>query len=453
MKILVAGASGFIGNALLKKLADYKHEIVVLTRSLEKATFRLPILCKTYEWDPESDSLPIEAMNGVDAVINLAGENIASGRWSADRKKSIEKSRVLSVRNLVSAMKSLERKPKVFLSASAIGLYRDCGDNDIEESSSPASGFLADVCKKWETEIFKAEELGIRTLAFRIGLVLGHDGGALQKMLPPFQMGVGGKLGSGKNWMSWIHLEDLTEMMIHALEAINLSGPVNAISPNPETNEKFTKILGKVLNRPTVFSVPASILKILLGELSSLLLASHKVSAKKISRSGFSFKFPNLEQALTEICSHKFHEIHLEQWIHQPIEKTYSFFKEAKNLELLTPDFLKFRVLNQSPKEIQKGAKINYCLWLRCIPFWWQSQIVDWEPNHHFSDKQLHGPYAHWFHSHEFIEKNGGTLIRDKISYRAPFGVIGDVISDIFIKKDLEKIFSYRKRMIEEIFN
>jgi uncharacterized protein len=453
MKILVAGASGFIGNALLKKLADRKHEIVVLTRSLEKSAFQLPVLCKAYEWTPESGCLPIEALDGIDAVVNLAGENIASGRWSTKRKRSIENSRVLSVRNLISAMKNLDQKPKVFLSASAIGLYGDYGDNEVDENSPSNSNFLSDVCKKWETEIFKAEELGIRTLAFRIGMVLGHDGGALQKMLPPFQMGVGGKLGSGKNWMSWIHLEDLTDMILHALDSTNLSGPVNAISPNPETNEGFTEILGKVLKRPTFFSVPSLILKIALGELSSLLLASQKVSSKKISRSGFSFKFPDLEQALTEIYSHKFHEIHLEQWIQQPIEKTYSFFKEAKNLELLTPDFLKFRVLNQSSKEIQKGAKINYCLWLRFIPFWWQSQIVDWEPNSSFSDKQLHGPYSHWFHTHEFIEKNGGTLIRDKISYRVPFGIIGDVVSSLFIKKDLEKIFSYRKKVIEEIFN
>jgi uncharacterized protein len=453
MKVLVAGASGFIGNALLKKLADHKHEIVVLTRSLEKSAFQLPVLCKAYEWEPESGCLPIEALDGIDAVINLAGENIASGRWSTKRKKTIEDSRVLSVKNLVSAMKNLDQKPKVFLSACAVGLYGDCGDNEIDESFPSASDFLADVCKKWETETFKAEELSIRTLAFRIGMVLGHDGGALQKMLPAFQMGVGGKLGSGKNWMSWIHLEDLTEMTLHALETINLSGPVNAISPNPETNERFTEILGKVLKRPTVFPVPSLILKIALGELSSLLLASQKVSSKKISRSGFSFKFPDLEQALTEICSHKFHKIHLEQWIQQPIDKTFSFFKEAKNLEILTPGLLKFRVLNQSSKEIQKGAKINYYLWLRFIPFWWQSQIVDWEPNNSFSDKQLHGPYSHWFHTHEFIEKNGGTLIRDKISYRVPFGVIGDVVSSLFIKKDLEKIFSYRKKVIEEIFN
>ncbi len=453
MKILIAGASGFIGNALLKKLSSYNHEIVVLTRNLEKATFQLPIFCKTYEWQPESGSLPNEAMEGVDAVINLSGENIASGRWSPDRKKLIENSRILSVRNLIAAMKNLEQKPKVFLSASAIGFYGDCGDLEAEENSLPASDFLADVCQKWETEIFKAEGLGIRTLAFRIGMVLGHDGGALQKMLPAFQMGVGGKLGRGKNWMSWIHLEDLTEMIIHGLSTENLNGPVNAISPNPETNEVFTKVLGKVLKRPTIFPAPSLLLKAALGELSSLLLASQKVSAKKILGSGFSFKFPKLEQALTEICSHKFHEIHLEQWIQQPIDKTYSFFKEAKNLELLTPDFLKFKVLNQTPKEIQKGAKINYCLWLRFIPFWWQSQIVDWEPNRRFSDKQLHGPYSHWFHTHEFIEKNNGTLIRDKISYRVPFGVVGDVVSSLFIKNDLEKIFSYRKKKIEEIFN
>ncbi len=453
MKILVAGASGFIGNELLKKLTDYKYEIVVLTRNLDKATFRLPVLCKAYEWEPESGNLPLKSLEGIDAVINLTGENIASGRWSVNQKKSIENSRILSARNLVSAMKNLDKKPKVFLSASAIGFYGDNGDKEMNENSLPGSDFLSQICQKWETEIFKAEELGIRTVALRIGMVLGHDGGALQKMLPPFQIGLGGKLGSGKNWISWIHLEDLTEMIVHALTATNLNGPVNAISPYPETNEQFTKTMGKVLKLPTIFTVPTFALKFVLGELSSLLLASQRVSAKKILRSEFSFKFPHLEQALTEICSRKFHEIHLEQWINQPIEKTYSFFKEAKNLERLTPDFLRFKVLNQSPKEIQKGAKINYRLWLRCIPFWWQSQIVEWEPNFRFSDKQIRGPYSYWLHIHEFTEKDGGTLIRDKVSYRAPFGVFGDVITNIFIKKDLEKIFSYRKQMIEKIFN
>ncbi len=452
MKILIAGASGFIGNKLLKKLVERNHKIVVLTRSLESSAFHVPISCETYKWNPETGEIPEQAFEDVGAVINLSGENIASGRWSSKRKAAIESSRVLSVQNLVSAMKNLDRKPQVFISASAIGFYGDRGEDELDEKALPGSDFLSKTCQNWEKEIFKAESLGIRTVALRIGMVVGYDGGALKKMLPPFQMGVGGKLGDGKNWMSWIHIEDLTEMFIYALNVKSLSGPVNAVSPTPETNKRFTKIFGKVLKRPTIFSVPAVILKIAIGELSSLLLSSQKVTAKKIIQSGFSFKFSDLENALGEVCSHKYHEIHLEQWIDQPIEKTYSFFKDAKNLEQLTPDFLHFRVLNQSSKEIEEGTKINYFLWLRWIPIWWQSKIIDWKPNQSFSDTQVHGPYSYWLHVHEFAELNGGTLIRDKISYKMPCGVPGDVISDFFIKKDLEQIFSYRKKKVAEIF-
>ena len=207
-------------------------------------------------------------------------------------------SRVLSARRLLDAISSMNSKPKVFLSASAIGFYGDQGDQLLNEESAKGSGFLSEVCQNWENEILKAKDFGIRTVALRIGMVLGHDGGALGKMLPPFQLGVGGKLGSGTQWMSWIHIHDLVEMMAFSIENPSADGIYNAVSPNPVKNREFTKILGQVLKRPTLFPAPKFILKIVLGELSELLLGSQRVISKKISDRGFKFKYPQVNEAL-----------------------------------------------------------------------------------------------------------------------------------------------------------
>ena len=451
MKVMVTGATGFIGKELINRLNDKGHEVVILTRNAESARFHLSVHCEIVTWNPERTALFPSALKGVDAVINLAGEGIADARWSSARKQKIIKSRVLSVRRLINTMTYMSDKPKVFISASAIGLYGNRGDELLDETASKGHGFLSDVCQKWENEIITAKELGIRTVAFRLGMVLGHDGGALNKMLPPFKLGVGGKLGNGSQWMSWIHITDLVNMMIYSIENPSIDGVFNAVSPNPVRNSEFTKILGTVLKRPTIFPVPKFVLKIVLGDLSELLLDSQRVNANKIRATGFEFKYPKLEEALKEVCGHSYHEINLEQWVPQPKSKTFSFFKEARNLEKITPKFLKFKVLNQSTPEIQDGTKLNYLLSLHGIPVSWQSKITDWKPDDKFSDIQLKGPYSHWHHTHEFEEKNGGTLIKDHVLYKVPFGIAGDLVAGKWIRKDLESVFNYRYKIIETL--
>ena len=192
-------------------------------------------------------------------------------------------------------------------------------------------------------------------------------------------------------------------------------------------------------------------LKIALGELSDLLLGSQMVIAQKIIDTGFKFQYPQLEEALQEVCGHSYHEILIEQWVPQPLNKTFAFFKEARNLEKITPKFLKFKMLKQSTPELQEGTKINYSLSLHGFPISWQSMITDWKPNKKFSDVQLKGPYNHWRHTHEFEEKNGGTLIKDSILYKVPFGIPGDLVAGQLIKKDLEAIFNYRYKSIETL--
>ena len=448
---MVTGATGFIGKELIKRLNEMGHEIVVLTRNSDSARFRVPVHCEVITWDPCRYHLQSTALKGVDAVINLAGENIADGRWSPERKRELIQSRELSARRLVNAISYMDKKPKTLVSVSAIGFYGNRGDALLNETDSKGHGFLSDVCKVWEEEILKAKELRVRTVAYRLGMVLGHDGGALNKILPPFKLGLGGKLGSGSQWMSWIHINDLVNMLVHAIENPSIDGIYNAVSPNPVRNKEFTKTLGNVLNRPTIFPVPKFVLKIALGELSELLLGSQRVAAKKISDTGFKFNYPHVKEALQEVCGNSYHEIQLEQWVPQPVNRTFSFFKEARNLEKITPKFLNFKILNQSTPEIQEGTKINYRLSLHGFPVSWISKITDWKPNQKFSDIQVKGPYSHWYHTHEFEEKNGGTLIKDHVLYKVPFGIPGDLVAGKWVRKDLEKVFTHRHKTIDTL--
>ena len=452
MKVLVTGATGFVGKRLVRRLVKLGYTVSVLTRDTESARKRLPLICDFYKWEPEMYPPTSKAFDGVNAVIHLAGENIADGRWSSERKKSIKDSRVLSTRNLVSTLNSMVNPPSVFISSSAVGFYGKNKPVELYEDLEAGKDFLANVCKEWEHEAFVAKESNIRTITLRIGIVLGYEGGAMKKMLPPFWIGAGGILGDGKQWMSWIHVNDLVGMIIHSLKNKEIQGAYNATSPEPVTNKEFTQCLAKTLRRPALIPVPKFALKLILGEMSDLLLGSLKVSSLKIIDSGYIFKFPDLRSALNDICNNSANEFVVEHWLPLPIDKVFSFFKEPKNLEQITPAYLNFKVIKQSSKEITEGTKINYRLKLHGIPMWWQSKIVDWEPNQKFSDTQTHGPYNHWYHTHEFEEKEGGTLIRDHVKYKLPLGIPGDCIAGSWVQKDLENIFDYRRKKIEEIF-
>lgn len=450
MKILITGATGFIGWQVTLHLRERGHDIVVLTRNLKTAPVRLPVACGLFVWRGADGPPPREAFEGVDAVVHLAGENIIN-RWTSSRKKEIVKSRVESARQLVAVMQGLERKPKVFVCASAIGFYGDRSGESLPESAEPGRSFLADLCRQWEQAARQAESAGIRTVSLRIGVALGQDGGALQPMLPPFRMGLGGKVGSGKQWMSWIHVRDIAGLIGHIIQTDSVQGPVNAVSPEPVTNGEFTRTLAGVLKRPHLFTVPGWALKLLLGEAAEVVLDSQKVVSQKAEESGYAFEFPGLKAALQDICDRRDHVLLMEQWVPKSIDEVFSFFSDAKNLEQLTPPHLSFKVLGLSTEQLQEGTRIDYRLKLHGIPFRWQSQIHDWQPVTGFSDTQTRGPYKKWDHSHTFIEQDGGTLIRDRALYRIPFGVPGDTLAYPFIKKDLEKIFGYRYAQVREL--
>lgn len=450
MKILVTGATGLIGRNLLPLLKDNGHEVIALTRDPETAGVRLPIACRIIRWDPLSNIYDLP--DNIDAVIHLCGEGIADGRWTRKRKQGIYDSRVLSSRNLLSLFKNSNHPPKVWISASAIGYYKNSSHPALEETSPPGDGFLAKVCKDWEAEIFKANALGARTLALRLGVILGHDGGVTAKMLPPFRMGLGGPLGHGEQWMSWIHVRDVAGLILTALENPAYQGPINAVSPHPVINMDFTSILAGILKRPAFFTVPAFALKLLFGEMSQVLLASQNVSAQKAIDLGYKFIYPKLKNALKVICDQAGHKLVTEQWVPQPIDRVFERYSNPKNLEDLTPDFLHFKVTKVSHPKIQEGTVLDYQLKLHGIPMRWQSRITDWVPGKRFADLQTRGPYAFWHHIHEFYEDRGGTVIRDIVAYKLPGWVPGDILAHAYVKKDLEKIFMFRRQQTEKIF-
>jgi len=298
MKILISGSSGLVGTHLIPTLEEKGHEVYKLVRQTPKSSDE--ILWDAKKGFSETEQAKLE---NFDAVVHLAGDNVASENWSKEKKRKIKDSRVVGTRVLVDALKKTQNPPKIFVSASAIGFYGDRKDEVLTEDSEQGEGFLTEVCTAWEDEIEKAEGFA-RVVFLRIGVVLAKDGGALEKMLTPFKFGVGGTIGSGKQWMSWIALDDLIKLIHFALENENLRGAVNAVAPNPVTNEEFTKTLGKVLRRPTVLPVPEFAVKLLFGEMGeTLLLQGARVVPKKLEDAGFEFEFANLEEALKDVLN------------------------------------------------------------------------------------------------------------------------------------------------------
>ena len=296
-RVLVSGGSGPIGGALIPTLKASGAHITRLSRPGRAQTVPDE---ESIAWDPEQ-SLAADALSGFDAVIHLAGESIV-GRWSEDKKKKIRDSRVIGTRNVAQALAQAKDKPQMFICSSAIGYYGDRADELLNEESAPGAGFLPEVCREWEAATRPAADAGIQTVQIRTGVVLSSKGGALAKMLTPFKMGVGGKIGSGKQWMSWIDVEDMVGAIHHILKSDLQRGPVNMVAPKPVTNEEFTKTLASVLSRPAILPMPAFAVKLLFGEMGeTVLLGSQRVEPSQLITSGYPFRFRTLRASLENI--------------------------------------------------------------------------------------------------------------------------------------------------------
>ena len=297
MKILLTGASGLVGKLLIPVLKKDDHQIVRLVRSKDQANEN------TVYWSPLSGEIEVDRLRHIDAVIHLAGEPIM-GRWTDKKKERIRQSRADATHFLCKQLVQLTPPPRTLIAASAIGYYGNRPDAWVDEDAPSGTGFLPEVCSAWEEATESARKGGIRVVNLRIGIVLSPDGGALAKMLTPFRLGMGGKIGDGKQYMSWLMLEELIGMIQFALRTESLSGPVNAVAPNPVTNLEMTRILGSLVHRPTIFAVPSLAVRILFGEMGiDLLLAGARVKPVRLSEAGYEFKHPDLEQALGQVLT------------------------------------------------------------------------------------------------------------------------------------------------------
>jgi uncharacterized protein (TIGR01777 family) len=413
MRVLITGATGFLGHAIARELLVRGHELVVASRDASKARGRFPFPARFESWDPEHSVLPISILEGVEAIVHLAGEPIASKRWTPEQKRKIRESRTLGTRHFWQGVAQARTQGKAsalktFVAGSAIGFYGDRGHKALLESTSAGQGFLSEVCQQWEAEIFRPGFDEVRTVAVRTGVVLGREGGALSKLLSIFKVGAGGPVGSGDQWMSWIHLEDIARVFAEAVENPVYRGVVNGVAPKPVNNTEFARTLGRVLNRPAVVPAPSLALKLAMGEMACLVLDSQRVKPERLMAEGFQFRFTELETALRDLCAPEGEpaddQFVAEQWLPKPVEQVSPIFSEAKNLGEITPPWL------------------------------------------------LQGALAKWHHTNSLIPAGKGTLMRDRIVYRLPLGIVGRKVASWKVRRQIQEIFEYRRKRIGEIF-
>jgi hypothetical protein len=402
-------------------------------------------------FDPNGNADPA-AFEGADVVIHLAGETVA-GRWTPEKKRRIADSRIAGTRTLVESLKALARRPAVLVSASAIGYYGDRGDEPLTERSAPGTGFLAGVCVGWEAAAQEAEALGIRTVLMRTGVVLG-DSGALAQMQAPFKFGIGGPLGSGRQFVPWITVQDLAALYCFAVENSGLHGAVNAVTPDYATNARLSQAIGSALARPSLLPSPSFALRAVLGEFADSLLASQLIIPAVAHDAGFRWNHPQLEAALAALLRgskrSQVHTFRSTQLVPRPLDEVFAFFSDARNLEAITPPSFAFAI-RTAPQRVETGSIVEYDLRVHGLPVRWKTMISAYEPNRRFVDVQLRGPYRLWQHVHEFAPVEGGVEISDSIDYVLPLAPFGELAAPL-VARDLAEIFRFRREALEKAF-
>jgi uncharacterized protein len=420
------------------------HEIIALARSPEKLP-ELPAK-NVFKWS-DQEVPPLEAFKNCEAVIHLAGEGIADKLWTEKRKKKLRDSRVIGTQNIVKAISLLpaNQRPKTLISGSAIGYYGDSFDPQ-NENSPLGTGFLAELCDEWERATLPCQDLGVRTVLLRTGLVLAREGGLLSKTSAVV-------LGDGSQWMSWIHIEDVIRFICFAVNDISLKGPYNLTAENPVTNKDFTKVYAELKGIPFTIPAPKFLLRLAAGDLSQAILSNQKILPSKALSIWFKFKFVDVKEALRDLIggvSFVENQFSSKQFVPFSRSQVFSFFSKAENLEILTPPWLNFHILDKSTPEIAKETLINYQLKIHGVPVKWRTLIKEWNPDSSFVDFQLKGPYRKWHHLHTFEKVPGGTLISDDVTFEIPGWIFGKLLLPL-VKTDVQKIFNYRQKRIKEL--
>lgn len=455
MKVLLTGATGLIGQAVGQELVRRGHQVIALSRDAKRAKETLTFPCEVRTWRGYNQAPQFEKQDTFDTVIHLSGESIAEKRWSAEEKKKIRDSRIVGTRTLAEAVAKQGVQLKTWVQGSAVGYYGDQGDTWLGEDAKAGNDFLAEVVKDWEAEAEKFQkQSGHRLVSIRTGIVFSAQGGALTKLFDVFHKGIGARLGDGKQFMSWIHITDIANLFVFAAEKEAVSGAVNGTAPEPVTNAELTSKLAHAMGRSEFIPVPKFALKVALGEMSQALLGSTRAKSRA-AELGFQFHFKTLDSALADLCegmSDRSRVLQVEQFVAKPIEEVYPFFSSEKNLEVITPAFLNFKVLDSSTEKVQKDTLINYKLSIHGIPVKWKTLIETWEPPHRFVDTQLSGPYQKWHHTHAFEKLGNGTLLRDRVLFKLPLGQVGDLAAGWKVMSDVQQIFKFRRTKILELF-
>ena len=452
MRILVTGSTGFIGRKLCLELIRQGHSLVCLVRNANESKSSFPFPAEVKDWKNPGE------LKDIDGVVHLAGEPIAGKRWSKDQKEKILKSRTETAAHVLRLVREASgRRPSVFVSASAIGFYGDRGEEWLTEESAPGRDFLSEVCVEWEKAAEKARAFIPRVVCVRTGIVLGRDGGALAKMLPLFKAGLGGKLGSGKQWMSWIHIDDLVQIYCEAIRNEKINGPVNGTAPNPVTNQEFTKVMASLLKKPAWFSAPEFALKVALGEMSEVLLDSQRVKSKA-GELGIAFRFSKLGDALAAVFKHVerargalCHEFSSQHWVACPADQLFASFADPHLLEEITPPEFGLRVVDKNAIRLKENAKFTYELQFLSRPVECRAHIIDWIENTRISSNHQKGPFTLWFHVRSFERLQGGTLLTERILYRCRGGWFGSVFGHFYVDSRLAKIFRFRNHRLGQI--
>jgi uncharacterized protein (TIGR01777 family) len=470
MRVFVTGVTGLVGRALALRLARDGHEVVGWVRDPAAARARLGdavTLVRIADGDAALD----DAIERADAVVNLAGAPVAK-RWTRTHLRALEDSRVGLTQRVVQAMRRARRPPEVLVSASAVGYYGDRGEERLTEESAPGHDLLARLCVRWEAAAREAEAPGTRVAILRIGIVLDGEGGMIAALRPTFALGLGATLGRGAQRVPFIHLRDLVELVVTALEDRRYTGPINAVAPAPATQRELVRALARALGRPAVLRVPAVALRLALGRAADVVLHGQAAVPRRALALGFRFRFPALDAALRDVVdggrsgvvqgpardvpdgrplAERRPRYLLEQrtLIAAPRGAVFDFFRRAENLGPMTPPALAFEILTPTPIEMHEGREIDYRIRLLGVPMGWKTRIEAWEPETRFVDLQLRGPYRLWYHEHRFEDRGEATLMIDRVWYAPPLGPLGRVAHRLMVGPMLRRIFGHRRVAID----
>lgn len=460
-RTLVLGATGFIGRALVLALQGAGHAVRVAARSPERARSLLPAGVDVLDFS--DDSALDAAVRSSDAVVNLAGESIAGRRWTPSRKRALIASRVDTTERLVASIAKRPERLPVFVSASAIGAYGDRGEELLDDDSATGVGFAAELCRAWEDSAHKAA--ASRVVVARFGIVLGRGGGALEPLLRLSRWHLGGVLGGGEQWVSWIHLEDLVAGLLRVIDS--LDGTFAFTAPHPVQQRALSRTIAASLGLAVELPAPAFAVKLALGEASSLLLGGQRVVPRKLLAAGFSFAFPTLESALEDLVEDTTdiervrdipespylrarrprYTLHAHTELDAPLSEVFSFFSSPNNLAAITPAELAFQITS-APDDVTRNSTIDYKIRVAGLPMRWRTRIEKWIPGVAFVDSQERGPYKAWWHEHRFVERDGKTIMEDFVYYAPPLGPLGAIANRLVVERMLRRIFGYRRSAI-----